>query len=294
MTDRKPDFAEYYRQGAACLEFIAGLGGAAASPLRARSNFVANCRVVTFASFMVLGTWTLPANGEPNDAPVPRPCTAFPKLCELIRQEAGRTGLDPRLVDAVIKVESNYRPDAIGAAGEIGLMQVRPSTARLLGFGGTDRELAQPATNIRLGVVYLAKAWSFAHGDLCRALMKYRAGHGEERMTPLSVKYCRHAREHLFVQARVPWIAALSAVKECKAKRLSGELKTYVQSAMCSNPGVVQAFSAVNYKHMDLIQEFVAKRLELAEKLDRRQITEAQGEHELSDLANRVWTEEWR
>jgi ABC-type uncharacterized transport system substrate-binding protein len=72
--------------------------------------------------------------------------------------------------------------------------------------------------------------------------MKYRAGHGEEQMTPLSVEYCRRAREHL---AQVPWVAALAAVKECKAKRLSGELKTYVQSAMCSNPGIVQAFGAV-------------------------------------------------
>jgi hypothetical protein len=113
-------------------------------------------------------------------------------------------------------------------------------------------------------------------------------------MTPLSVKYCRRAYEHLSVQGRVPWVAALSAVKECKAKRLSGELKTYVQSAMCSNPDVVQAFSAVNYKHMDLIQGFVAKRLELAEELDRRQITEAQGERELSDLANRIRAEEQR
>ena len=82
--------------------------------------------------------------------------------------------------------------------------------------------------------------------------------------------------------------------KECKAKRLSGELKTYVQSAICSNPGVVQAFSAVDYKHMELIQGFVARRLELAEKLDRGEISEAQGERELSDLANRIWTEEWR
>jgi len=238
--------------------------------------------------------WTIPASSQPNEANVPRPCSAFPRFCELITLEAGRTGLDPRLVDAVIKVESDYRPDAIGAAGEIGLMQVRPSTARLLGFGGADRELAEPATNIRLGVTYLAKAWSLARGDLCRALMKYRAGHGEEQMTPLSVKYCRRAYEHLSVQGRVPWVAALSAVKECKAKRLSGELKTYVQSAICSNPGVVQAFSAVNYKHMDLIQGFVAKRLELAEELDRRQITEAQGERELSDLANRIRAEEQR
>ena len=89
-----------------------------------------------------------------------------------------------------------------------------------------------------------------------------------------------------------PWIAALSAVKECKAKRLGGELKTYVQSAMCSNPGVVQAFIAVNYKHMDLIQAFAAKRLELAERLDRGQISEAQGERELSDFSNRIRGEE--
>jgi hypothetical protein len=89
-----------------------------------------------------------------------------------------------------------------------------------------------------------------------------------------------------------PWIAALSAVKECKAKRLGGELKTYVQSAMCSNPGIVQAFSGVNYKYMDLIQGFAAKRLELAEKLDRGQITEAQSERELSDFSNRIRNEE--
>jgi hypothetical protein len=146
---------------------------------------------------------------------------------------------------------------------------------------------SQPRT-IRLGVTYLAKAWNLAHGDLCRALTKYRAGHGEEQMTLLSVEYCRRAREHLSVQGRVPRVAALSAVKECKTKRLSGELKTYVQSAMCSNPGVVQAFSAVSYKHMDLIQGFAAKRLELAEKLDRGQITEAQGERELSDLLTGV------
>jgi hypothetical protein len=91
-----------------------------------------------------------------------------------------------------------------------------------------------------------------------------------------------------------PWIAALSAVKECKVKRLGGVLKTYVQSAMCSNPGIVQAFSAVNYKHMDLIQGFAAKRLELADKLDRGQITEAQSERELSDFSNRIRNEETR
>ena len=159
------------------------IDGEAASELRARNSFVTNCRTVTFASFLVLGAWALSANSEPNETNAPQACLAFPRFCELIKQEAERTGLDPALIDAVIKVESDYRPDTIGAAGEIGLMQVLPSTARLLGFDGTDQELAEPATNIRLGVTYLAKAWNLAQGDLCRALMKYRAGHGEDRMS---------------------------------------------------------------------------------------------------------------
>ena len=50
--------------------------------------------------------------------------------------------------------------------------------------------------------------------------------------------------------------------------------------------------NSANYKHMDLIQGFTAKRLELAEKLDRGQITEAQSESELSEFSNRIRNEE--
>jgi hypothetical protein len=46
-------------------------------------------------------------------------------------------------------------------------------------------------------VLYLGQAWRLADGDLCRALMKYRAGHGQEIMTPLSISYCNRARGHL-------------------------------------------------------------------------------------------------
>jgi soluble lytic murein transglycosylase-like protein len=58
-------------------------------------------------------------------------------------------------------------------------------------------ELADPATNITYGVAYLARAWRLADGDLCRALMKYRAGHRQERMSPLSKKYCALAKAYL-------------------------------------------------------------------------------------------------
>lgn len=116
---------------------------------------------------------------------------------ETIRREAGQAGLPPDVADAVAQVESAYNPGAVGGVGEVGLMQIRPTTAAMLGYRGTLNGLFEPETNIRYGVMYLARAWHLTGGDLCRALMKYRAGHGEERMTPLSVEYCRRARMHL-------------------------------------------------------------------------------------------------
>lgn len=115
----------------------------------------------------------------------------------LLEAEAGKLSLPPDVAEAVVKVESSFNPATIGAVGEIGLMQVRPETAALLGFRGTNAELARPEINIHYGVAYLARAWRLANGDLCRALMKYRAGHGEEVMSPLSVTYCSRARAHL-------------------------------------------------------------------------------------------------
>jgi hypothetical protein len=115
----------------------------------------------------------------------------------LVSQEAEKNHLPPDIADAVMAIESNYDPSRIGTVGEIGLMQVQPSTAAMLGFTGKTEELAQPETNIHYGVAYLGEAWQLAKGDLCRALMKYRAGHGEEAMTSLSISYCGRARAHL-------------------------------------------------------------------------------------------------
>jgi soluble lytic murein transglycosylase-like protein len=93
----------------------------------------------------------------------------------MVEKEARRLGLAPEIAEAVMAVESSYNPGAIGGAGEIGLMQILPSTARMLGFTGTPSELAVPATNVHYGVTYLAEAWRLAGGDLCTAVMKYRA-----------------------------------------------------------------------------------------------------------------------
>jgi soluble lytic murein transglycosylase-like protein len=117
-----------------------------------------------------------------------------------VRTEALRAGLPAEIADAVATVESGYDFRAIGRVGEIGLMQVLPSTARLLGFEGTLAELAAPDTNIRYGVAYLAGAWRLAETDLCRTVMKYRAGHAEERYSYRSVDYCRRVRAVLAAQ----------------------------------------------------------------------------------------------
>lgn len=119
------------------------------------------------------------------------------KYFPMVESEAKQRGLPPEVADAVMRIESGYDASVIGGVGERGLMQLLPSTAAMLGFKGTLDELAEPEVNIRLGVRYLAQAWRLADGDLCRALMKYRAGHGEERMSALSAEYCRRARSHL-------------------------------------------------------------------------------------------------
>jgi soluble lytic murein transglycosylase-like protein len=132
--------------------------------------------------------------------PAPRPAPrldAHANYRSLIEKEAARTGLAPEIAEAVIAVESGYNPAAIGGVGEVGLMQILPSTARMLGFSGTLADLAVPETNIHYGVTYLAQAWRLAGGDLCTAAMKYRAGHGETRFSFLSVNYCLAVRSKL-------------------------------------------------------------------------------------------------
>ncbi|MFC3325155.1 lytic transglycosylase domain-containing protein [Mesorhizobium cantuariense] len=107
--------------------------------------------------------------------------------------QASIYGLEPMLAHAVIEIESGFDPGAQGADGEVGLMQVMPATARMLGFRGSLDDLSAPATNIALGVKYLAQANRLAAGDLCTTVMKYRAGHNESRFSALSVRYCQRS-----------------------------------------------------------------------------------------------------
>ena len=81
-------------------------------------------------------------------------------VLSLIEREAQRNVLPFELADAVAFVESAYLQSAVGKAGEIGLMQIMPSTAAMLGFVGSMTQLAEPETNIR----YMAWNTSPLHG----------------------------------------------------------------------------------------------------------------------------------
>jgi hypothetical protein len=68
---------------------------------------------------------------------------------------------------------------------------------------------------------------------------------------------------------------AASAINECKAKRLAGELKSFAQSAQCSNPRIIAAFNRANYRYLDLVTLMTAQRMQIAERLDRNLMSEA-------------------
>jgi len=157
-----------------------------------------NSRKLPFACVLTAGLSPLNAHAiDPGSTAKTPPANSKSGYQEIARKEASHQGVPYELIDAVMFVESRYRRTAKGRDGEVGLMQIMPPTARLLGFRGSKKELAAPATNIRLGTTYLAQAWRQAGKDICTTVMKYRAGHNETRFSVLSVDYCRKVRKRL-------------------------------------------------------------------------------------------------
>jgi soluble lytic murein transglycosylase-like protein len=108
----------------------------------------------------------------------------------LISKYANQYDVPVALATAVIRVESNFNPMARGTHGEIGLMQIKPATARMMGYSGSAKGLFDPETNIKYGMKYLAAAHDLGGGQTCNTILKYNAGHGATRMNPVSKSYC--------------------------------------------------------------------------------------------------------
>lgn len=77
-------------------------------------------------------------------------------MARMVHDAAVKEGLDPELGFRLIRVESVFDPDAVGAGGAAGLVQMMPGTARDLDPKiDTRKELMDPHTNMRLGFGYL-------------------------------------------------------------------------------------------------------------------------------------------
>ncbi len=96
------------------------------------------------------------------------------EIDEAINKAADRHNVDPNLVRALVKVESNFNPNAVSRKGAMGLMQLMPQTARQLRLTNPFN----PEENIDAGVRHLKQLLDNYGGDVRLSLAAYNAGTG--------------------------------------------------------------------------------------------------------------------
>lgn len=120
------------------------------------------------------------------------PALADKGVRNMVAAEASRQGVPVGLALAVAKAESNFRCSAVGKAGERGVMQIKPRTARGLGYKGSASGLNNCAVGIRYGMIYLKQAYRKAGGNIYRAALLYNAGiHSKKKSSAYAKKISR-------------------------------------------------------------------------------------------------------
>ncbi|SKA03917.1 lytic transglycosylase domain-containing protein [Consotaella salsifontis] len=122
--------------------------------------------------------------------------TGSSNLDKMIETAAVENDIPPELAFAVVRVESHYNPKAKGGRA-LGLSQIKPATARSLGFAGPSEALYDPETNLRYGMKYLAGAWEQGGHDICQTAMKYKGGHRTTVMSRAAATYCANVKKHM-------------------------------------------------------------------------------------------------
>ena len=105
------------------------------------------------------------------------------KYAEYVNQYAEQYGVDPLLIFAMIKIESNFNADAKSGSEARGLMQLMEETAversNIIDDSSIEAyDLYDPETNIKIGTSYLAYLIELYDGNIVLALTAYNAGLG--------------------------------------------------------------------------------------------------------------------
>jgi len=96
------------------------------------------------------------------------------KFSPLIEKIAKTEGINPKIIKCIIKVESNFNPNAVSVAGAMGLMQLMEGTANI--YHVTDP--FSPSQNITAGTKHFKILFNYFKGDIPLALAAYHAGLG--------------------------------------------------------------------------------------------------------------------
>lgn len=102
-----------------------------------------------------------------NDAHVKRR-----SLRQIVSVKSRKYKIEPSLIHSIIKVESNWNPDAVSRRGAKGLMQLMPDTARRMNV----KNPFDPEENIEGGTRYLRYLLDKFDGDITLAVAAYNAG----------------------------------------------------------------------------------------------------------------------
>lgn len=101
---------------------------------------------------------------------------------EEIVEDAEQYEIDPLLVCAIVKSESNFDPNAVSPVGAVGLMQLMPDTASWLaeqhGIDYSEEMLYDAEYNLQLGCLYLSTLLDYWDGNIVEAVASYNGGHG--------------------------------------------------------------------------------------------------------------------
>lgn len=99
-----------------------------------------------------------------------------PELRRMIEEVAREHDVPVALVHRVVRRESTYNPRARNGI-YMGLMQIAPQTARVMGYRGEPEGLLDARTNLTYGVKYLRGAWLLSNGSHDRAVHWYSRGY---------------------------------------------------------------------------------------------------------------------